>query len=86
MNRFGEIADQLTELLEELDRPDLAPDAQALKRALKKAVARACEADRALDESTGHKPRARPKRANSQPWSAVVVPFPAHMARRRAQT
>jgi hypothetical protein len=48
MNRFGEIADELTELIEELDRPNLAVEAAALKVALERAFAKACVAERAL--------------------------------------
>lgn len=48
MNRLGEIADELTELIEELDRPELAAVAGALKVALERAFEKACIAERTL--------------------------------------
>jgi hypothetical protein len=48
MNRFGEIADELIDLIEELDDPALADLGEALRTALERACARACEAERSL--------------------------------------
>jgi hypothetical protein len=93
MNRFGEIADELTELMEELDHPDLAPDAKRLLAALERAFARACEAERALRLRHEAQPlvrRARAARSAAAPaLSAQVIelprawrPRPAAQARR----
>lgn len=56
MNRFGEIADELTDLIEELDSPELAAEAKRLKVALERAFARACEAERSLRQKTEASP------------------------------
>jgi hypothetical protein len=70
MNRFGEIADELTELIEELEQPGLAAEAAALRAALQRAFGRACEADRAR----------RTKEAGAEPATVAAAPRP----RRRA--
>lgn len=57
MNRFGEIADELTELIEELDQPHLAAEAAGLKVALERAFARACEAERVLRRKQEAEPK-----------------------------
>ena len=62
MNRFGEIADELTELIEELEQGALSAQAKALKMALQRAVDRACEAERVLRVEEDAQPRA-PRRA-----------------------
>jgi hypothetical protein len=89
MNRFGEIADELTELIEELDQPGLSRDARALKAALQRAFAKACEAERAMRlkeqaepaEALTPKPRRRAAvGAAGAPQPAaergVVIPWP----------
>ena len=48
MNRFGEIADELTELIEELEGSDLADRAGPLAAALERAYVQACLAERRL--------------------------------------
>lgn len=48
MNRFGEIADELTELIEELEHGPLAVQAKGLNAALQRACDKACEAERVL--------------------------------------
>jgi hypothetical protein len=75
MNRFGEIADELTELIEELDRGELAGKSRALKSALERAFARACEAERVLRAQQEAEPK-MPQRAVSagaRPLRAVEV-------------
>ena len=47
MDHFGRLADELTDVIEELDRPEYAADAVALQRALRKAVEEANIACRA---------------------------------------
>jgi len=61
MNRFGEIADELTDLIEEMDQPHLAAEAEGLKIALERAFAKACEAERVLrrKQEAGPKPMRR---------------------------
>jgi hypothetical protein len=88
MNRFGEIADELTDLIEELDRTEPGAGIKALKAALERAFARACEAERALRLKTEAEARAggapaRPKRpaagasaAAKPPRSAIVIELP----------
>ncbi len=48
MNRFGEIADELTDLVIELEEPRYEADAQALLRALQRAFDQACLAERVV--------------------------------------
>jgi hypothetical protein len=48
MNRFGQIADELSELIEELETPALKPDSTALRRALQRAFVQACLAEQAM--------------------------------------
>lgn len=62
MNRFGEIADELTDILEELEQADLAPEAKRLKAALERAFLRACEAERSLRMKSADQPLALPRR------------------------
>jgi hypothetical protein len=68
MNRYGEIADELTELVEELDGPDAPREVRLLKAALQRAFARACEAERML---------------RLQEQAVPVLARPAPRARRR---
>jgi hypothetical protein len=67
MNRFGEIADELTDLIEELDDPRLAEAAGPLQTALERAFARACEAERALRKAAEAE-RAKEVRAVGARW------------------
>jgi hypothetical protein len=60
MNRFGEIADELTDLIEELDQADLAQDGAALKLVLERAFIKACEAERALRRRAEAEPKPAP--------------------------
>jgi len=62
MNRFGQIADELTDLIEELDHLDLVGESGPLKAALQRAFAKACEAERVLRLKT----QAAPRPANRQ--------------------
>jgi hypothetical protein len=48
MNRYGEIADELTDFIEEVASMGRNAQAEALKAALERAFAKACEAERAL--------------------------------------
>jgi hypothetical protein len=95
MNRFGEIADELTDLIEELDQLGLASEAngQALKAALMRAFAKACEAERATRLKAEREPLAekrracarRPVRAEAKPLvSGVVIELPLEWRRKRA--
>jgi hypothetical protein len=83
MNRFGEIADELTDLIEELERADLAVDGKGLKLALERAFAKACEAERAQRLRRVADPRAgRPRgradvRAEAEPVMGVVIRLPS---------
>lgn len=93
MNCFGEIADELTDLIEELDQPRLASEGRALKAALMRAFAKACEAERAarlkaesdpLPEKLRVRAR-RPARPEAEPRvSGVVIKMPLAWRRRRA--
>lgn len=76
MNRFGEIADELTELIEELEHGPLSAQASALKAALQRAVNRACEAERVLRAEEDARPKAprMPKRVS---WAGGVGATPA---------
>lgn len=82
MNRFGEIADELTELIEELDQPELAKEAAALKLALQRAFTKACLAERAYRHKCGETPRPAlgPQRRRAQvadrPSTGVVIELP----------
>ena len=90
MNRFGEIADELTELIEELDQPGLSADARALKAALQRAFSKACQAERAArlneqaepDRTETPKPRRRAAAGRGERASehraggGVVIPWP----------
>ncbi|MDR3512558.1 MAG: hypothetical protein P4L73_13065 [Caulobacteraceae bacterium] len=89
MNRFGEIADELTDLIEELERSDLAGESKRLRVALARAFDRACEADRSLrlkTEAMGHAvPPARRARQGHRATggfgpSANVIELPAWRA------
>jgi len=51
MHRFGEIADELTDLIEELELPTYRDDARVLIKDLQRAFHSACLADRAVRES-----------------------------------
>jgi hypothetical protein len=93
MNRFGEIADELTDLIEELDQPLLAPEGRALKTALMRAFTKACEAERAARLRTESEPlqekrRVRARRPASAevapPSSAVIIKLPLAWRRRAA--
>jgi hypothetical protein len=85
MNRFGEIADELTDLIEELDHPDLADFAQPLRQALERAFIRACEAERRVRlESPARVPGKRPALVDRPDQrTAVVIAF---AERRRGAT
>jgi len=85
MNRFGEIADELTELIEEIERSDMAVEGKALKLALERAFAKACEAERVLRARAETQPKAaRPRRraaggpAPEAPGAGVVIQLPAN--------
>lgn len=56
------MADELTDMLEELERNDLAPDAKRLKAALERAFVRACEAERSLRQRSAAQAPAGPRR------------------------
>jgi ATP/maltotriose-dependent transcriptional regulator MalT len=73
MNRFGEIADELTELMEELEQGPLSAQAKALKAALQRAVDRACEAERLLRAEEEAQPR-MPQRARCVRGGANAAP------------
>jgi hypothetical protein len=85
MNRFGEIADELTELMEELEQGPLSAQAKALKAALQRAVYRACEAERVLRAEEHPQPempqrvrrvRGGPSAAPAAEVSGVVIQLP----------
>ena len=83
MNRFGEIADELTDLIEELEQSHLAADGKGLKLALERAFAKACQAERLVRERQEAEPETvRPRRrANgpaepSRPTTGVVITLP----------
>jgi hypothetical protein len=88
MNRFGEIADEITELIEELERADLAAAGRPLKAALERAFARACESERRLRlhteamEGAAPGPRKRRQAAGAcldaapERQSAVIIQLP----------
>jgi hypothetical protein len=48
MTRFGEIADELTELIEDLGRAPMAQDSEPLRAALQRAFVQACLAERTV--------------------------------------
>ena len=73
MNRFGEIADELTELMEELEQGALSAPAKALKTALQRAVDRACEAERVLRGEEDAQPK-MPQRARRVRGGASTAP------------
>jgi hypothetical protein len=73
MNRFGEIADELTELMEELEQGPLSAQAKALKTALRRAVDRACEAERVLRAEEDAQPE-MPQRARRVRGGASAAP------------
>jgi len=73
MNRFGEIADELTELMEELEQGALSAQAKALKTALQRAVDRACEAERVLRGEEDAQPK-MPQRARRVRGGASTAP------------
>jgi hypothetical protein len=87
MNRFGEIADELTDLIEELERESLSDESAALKLALERAFDRACEAERglrlkAVGESCGYPgPARRAFPAGGWTQSAVVIELPRRVGR-----
>ena len=66
MNRFGEIADELTDLIEELDQPHLVKEAAGLKIALERAFAKACEAERVLRRKQEGAPKPMRRAVNSR--------------------
>jgi len=70
MNRFGEIADELTDLIEELDQADLAQDGGALKLILERAFIKACEAERAMRRKAESEPK--PTAVSTRRPAAVV--------------
>lgn len=77
MNRFGEIADDLTDMLEELERAELAPEARLLKTALERAFVRACEAERSLRLKSAEPVLARAHRRRvDTSRSAEVISLP----------
>jgi hypothetical protein len=84
MNRFGEIADELTDLIEEMERSDIAADGKALKLVLERAFAKACEAERALRLRQEAEPKAvrLRRRAGARveveapPATGVVIELP----------
>jgi hypothetical protein len=81
MNRFGEIADELTDLIEEMEGPELAQEGRALKAALERAFVRACEAERALRRriDAAPTPAKIPRRrlaAAELPRTGVVIELP----------
>jgi len=85
MNRFGEIADELTDLIEEIEQSDLSIDGEQLKLALQRAFAKACQAERTLRERAEAEPAPAPqrRRANArpepqQPSAGVVIQLPAN--------
>jgi hypothetical protein len=84
MNRFGEIADELTDLIEEMERSGLAADGRAVKLALERAFAKACEAERSLRLRQEAAPKAaRPRRragarAEASPSMGVVIELPSN--------
>lgn len=79
MNRFGEIADELTDLLEELDRPELAGEGRRLKGALQKAFARACEAERTMRQRAEAEAPAAEVAVRAQPVFTAQVIDLAHV-------
>jgi len=76
MNRFGEIADELNELIEELERGPLAARSKALRSALQRAADRACEAERVLRAEEEAQPEA-PKRVRRSNGGASAAPTQA---------
>jgi hypothetical protein len=80
MNRFGEIADELTDLIEELEAPGLASESKALRAALARAFSKACEAERVLRLKQQAEPiaTARPlrRRAAGGAGFGVVIELP----------
>ena len=53
MNLFGELADELTDLIEQVEGCWPSPETEALVRALHRAFVEACKADRALEGAKG---------------------------------
>ena len=80
MNRFGEIADEMTELLEELEHPRYAAYATPLRRVLERAFARACEAERVARLVAPELDKG-PPRASNEPGAVVI-----QLAERRRNT
>ncbi len=76
MNRFGQIADELTDLIEELDHPDLVSGAGPLKAALQRAFAKACEAERVLRLKKQAEPRLERAASPGRPGFGVVIELP----------
>jgi hypothetical protein len=80
MNRFGEIADELTDLIEELELHAPLAEVKPLKAALQRAFAKACEAERALRALEPAVPAQRSRRGRrpSPPGdgSGVVIQLP----------
>jgi hypothetical protein len=73
MNRFGEIADELTELMEELEQGALSAHSKALRTALQRAADRACEAERVLRAEEDARPEI-PQRARRVRGGASAAP------------
>ena len=74
MNRLGEIADELTELIEELEQSNLAGETGALRAALQRAFAKACEAERVQRRKEPAVPRIDKRPAS--PRARALAPEP----------